>query len=325
MRLTPLPLAAALWATTAANAQSPCASAPVPAQDACYATVDFFQYLTPQLGIALTGGNVILAQGGANGGLPRITIGVRANALSGNIPDVQPPRETGPAFWTAYPTKQQYLGLPVADASIGLFRGFDVGSVTIGGIDALVSATFVPTVDVTGAAGTFAIEPDSPIKIGYGGRIGLIEEGLWLPGLAVNVMLRDVPTTSLLATVGSDSLQVSDYSLKTMSWRVTTGKSFAGMSLAAGVGQDTYDGSTNIEAIVNRPAPIGRVTTGVIPTTQKITRLNYFANVALNLIVVKLVAEAGLISGGDILTSNIFDVEAGATRSYGSVGIRIGY
>jgi hypothetical protein len=306
-----------------------CASAPVPAQDACYTTVDLFQYVAPQLGIALTGGNVILSQGGPNGGFPRFTVGVRGSVVAGNFPELQTPSATGPAFRNStnpYPTKDQYIGLPAADASIGLFRGFNVGPVTVGGLDALVSASYVPTIDFSGTAGDISIEPESPLKIGYGGRLGLIEEGLWMPGLAVNYMLRDLPTTSILATIGgSDSLTVTDFALKTTSWRVTLGKSFTGLVLAVGAGQDEYDTSTGLEAIVNRPAPVGRVTTGPITASQKLSRRNYFANVALNFLVVKIVGEAGLISGGDVNTSNFFDIAADVQRTYGSVGVRIGY
>ena len=326
MRLAVLRVATIVaFGATSADAQAtPCASAPLAAQDACYAAVDYFQYMTPQLGISLTGGNVILGQGGSNGGLPRFSIGVRGNVVAGNLPDPQQPSETGPAFRIAanpYPTTDQYLGLPAVDASIGLFRGFNVGFTSVGGVDALVSAVFIPTVTTT----AFSIEPDSPLKIGYGARLGLIEETVLVPGIAVNVMLRDLPTTSMLATVGSDSLQVTALSVKTTSWRVTAGKSFVGLSLAAGFGQDLYDASTGIEAIVNRPAPIGRVTTGLLNTSQKITRTNYFGNLSLNLLAAKLVAEAGMISGGDIPTSNVFDVAANASRIYGSVGLRIGF
>jgi len=314
-----------VFGATSADAQATqCASAPLAAQDACYAAMDYFQYMTPQLGISLTGGNVILGQGGSNGGLPRFSIGARVNVVAGNLPDPQAPSETGPAFRIAsnpYPTTDQYLGLPAVDASIGLFRGFNVGFTSVGGVDALVSAVFIPTVKTT----AFSIEPDSPLKIGYGARLGLIEETVLVPGIAVNLMLRDLPTTSMLATVGSDSLQVTGLSVKTTSWRVTAGKSFVGLSLAAGFGQDLYDASTGIEAIVNRPVPIGRVTTGLLNTSQKITRTNYFGNLALNLLAAKLVAEAGMISGGDIPTSNVFDVAADAARIYGSVGLRIGF
>lgn len=313
----------ALVAHSASGQATQCASAPVAAQDACYAAMDYFQYMTPQLGISLTGGNVILGQGGTNGGLRRFSVGVRGSLIAANLPEPQTPRETGPAFWIStnpYPTTVQFIGLPAVDASIGLFRGLNVGFTSVGGVDALVSAAFIPTVKTD----AFSIEPDTPLKIGYGVRLGLIEETLLVPGVAVNVMLRDLPTTSMLATVGSDSLQVTDLSVKATSWRVTAGKSFVGFSLAAGIGQDLYDASTAIEAIVNRPV-INRVTTGPLNTSQKITRTNYFGNVSLNFLVAKLVAEAGMISGGDIQTSNVFDVAADASRIYGSVGLRIGF
>ena len=330
MRVPGLALLALVASHRSVVAQaSPCASAPLEAQDACYTTVDLFQYVTPQLGIALTGGNVILAQGGANGGFPRFSIGVRGSVIAGNFPTLQTPSATGPAFRTStnpYPTEDQYIGLPAADASIGLFRGFDIGFTTVGGVDALVSASYVPAISLATTGSEISVEPDSPVKFGFGGRLGLIEEGLWVPGVAVNFMVRDLPTTSILATIGgTDSLQVTDYALKTTSWRVTAGKSFVGMTLAVGAGQDQYKTTTGLEAIVNRPVPVGRVTTGPITASQELSRRNYFANIALNFLVAKLVAEVGLISGGDVLTSNFFDVAADVARTYGSVGLRIGF
>jgi hypothetical protein len=303
-----------------------CASAPVPAQDACHAVLDLFQYMTPQLGISFTGGNVTLAQGGALGGLPRFSVGARANVINGNLFVLQTPSATGPALRTAanpYPTKDQYIGLPGAEASIGLWRGISRAGTSFGGIDALVSASYIPTLKTE--SGDISIEPDSPLKIGYGVRVGLIEETVLIPGVAVSYMLRDLPTTTILATIGTDSLQVTDFALKTTSLRVTAGKSFTGVTISGGVGQDTYDASTGVEAIVNRPAPVGRVTTGALTASQKITRLNYFASVSINLLVAKLVAEAGMISGGDVVTSNVFDIAADASRTYGSLGLRIGY
>ena len=306
---------------------APCASAPTAAQDACFTAVDFFQYMTPQLGISFTGGNVILSQGGTLGGLGRFSIGARASAIRGNLLTLQTPSATGPAFRTAsnpYPTEDQYIGLAVADAAIGLFRGFNAGFTSVGGVDALVSASYIPTLRTSGLGGDISIEPESPVKFGYGATLGIIEETVFIPGISVSFVLRDLPTTAMLAVIGSDSLQVTDYALKTTSWRLTAGKSFVGLTVAGGVGQDTYSASTTIESIVNRSV-IGRVTTGGFSVEQETTRLNYFANVSLNFFVAKLVAEAGVISGGDVTTSNVFDIPADASRSYASLGIRISY
>src|SRR6266550_862235 len=57
-------------------------------QDACQQAIDLFNYMVPQLGIAITGGNATLGQGGALGGLGHFTVGLRGNVLRGNVPQV---------------------------------------------------------------------------------------------------------------------------------------------------------------------------------------------------------------------------------------------
>lgn len=306
---------------------SQCASVAVPVQDACNVAIDLFHYMTPQLGIALTGGNMILGQGGTNGGLRHSSVGARVNLVAGSIPELQAPSETGATARSSlnpYPTKDQYLGLPFVDASIGLYKGFPLGFTSVGGVDVLLSAAYVPTVDISTSTGGISIEPDTPFKIGYGVRVGLLEETVLVPGVSISFMLRDLPTTTLIATTGNDSLGVTDLSLKTTSWRVTTGKSFVGFTIAGGLGQDTYDASTTIESVINRPV-IGRVTTGPLSVVQKVTRTNFFGSISLNLLIAKLVAEGGVISGGGFTTFNTFDINADASRIHGAVGLRIGF
>ena len=81
-----LAAAALLAAPLAARAQggalnSRCASSFVYLQDACQKGVDIFNLLAPQLGASLAGGNAVLGQSGALGGLGHFTIGVRGNVL----------------------------------------------------------------------------------------------------------------------------------------------------------------------------------------------------------------------------------------------------
>jgi hypothetical protein len=302
----------------------------VPAQDACIATVDIFQYVSPQLGAIVTGGNAVLGQGGVIGGLPgfpRLSIGVRGTAITGNLPTIRTPSITGPAPRGAanpYPTADELLALPGADVSVSVFRGFPVGFTRVGGLAAFASATLVPSLEVTTAGTTFSIDPATSLGIGYGARLGIIGERLLIPGVEVSYAIRTLPKTAIVGATGTDSLTLTDFKLDATSWRVTAAKNFVAFTLAAGVGQDSYDTETSFEAIVNRPAPVGRVTTGVIPVSQTITRLNYFGNVALNLIFAKLVVEGGMVSGGDIVTTNVFDVAPDVSRYYGSVGIRLG-
>src|SRR4051812_15268040 len=47
------------------------------AQDACQQAYDIYQFLSPQLGLALAGGNATIGQGSVLGGLGHLSVGVR--------------------------------------------------------------------------------------------------------------------------------------------------------------------------------------------------------------------------------------------------------
>src|SRR5690348_4596989 len=110
-------------------------------QDACQKAIDIYQYLAPQLGTAITGGNATLGQGGALGGLGHFSLGVRVNAVQGTIPQVNDaaatPVLTG-ARATAYPTKDAPVPMPTVDAALGVFKGIPLALTNVGGIDVLV-------------------------------------------------------------------------------------------------------------------------------------------------------------------------------------------
>src|SRR5438874_348507 len=59
------------------------------AKDACTQAVDLFQFVAPQLGLALAGGNATLGQGGTLGGIGHFAISLRANAFQGDLPKVK--------------------------------------------------------------------------------------------------------------------------------------------------------------------------------------------------------------------------------------------
>src|SRR5215213_10072799 len=145
---------------TSAGAQSVISSCPAgssaldPArqtQDACQMALDVFDLMAPQLGLALTGGNATLGQGGNLGGPGHFSIGLRGNVFSGDLPqvnDFSTPSTTGRVQRSganALPAKSQIVGLPTADAALGIFRGVPLGLTNVGGIDLLVSATYVPS------------------------------------------------------------------------------------------------------------------------------------------------------------------------------------
>lgn len=297
-------------------------------QDACQKAIDLFQYMAPQLGISITGGNATLGQGGTLGGLGHFSIGLRVNAVAGSLPQVQnvTPSVTG-AVSTQYQTKDQIIGLPTADLAIGLFKGIPLALTNVGGVDLLVSAAYLPEFDGEGVSVRI---PSGSLKLGYGARVGVLQESLLVPGLSVTYLRRDLPTTNIAAvTTADDSLYVNDLSVRTDAWRVVASKSLLMFGVAVGAGQDRYESSADIRASVaaRPPATTTRFTAApTSPISQTITRTNVFADLTVNLLIFKLTGEIGQVSGGEISTFNTFEgKQAADSRVYGSIGARFGF
>jgi hypothetical protein len=290
-------------------------------QDACQKAVDIFAFMAPQLGIGLVGGNATLGTGGTLGGPGRFSIGLRGNGISGRMPQVADvsPVVTG-AQRSDYAVENQVVGLPAVEGALGLFGGIPLGVTRAFALDALVSATYVPEVSSDNVAISL---PDGSFKFGFGGRLGLIEESLVTPSVAVTYLRRDLPTTTISATSGNDEIAVNDISVKTSAWRGVVGKSFGFVGLAVGAGQDEYDSRANASVQVTEGAL--SVPGGPYTLSQKVTRTNMFADFSLNFPFVKFGVEIGRVSGGTIETYNTFaGKRADDPLTYASVGLRIG-
>ena len=296
-------------------------------QDACQKAIDLFQYMAPQLGTAISGGNATLGQGGTLGGLGHFLIDVRVNAIQGSVPQVDQvtPSVQG-AQSTQFETKDQYIPMPTADLALGIFKGLPLAITNVGGIDLLVSASYLPAFD---ASGVSVKVPDGSLKVGYGVRLGILQESLLTPGISVTYLRRDLPTVSITADNGADTLAVNDLSLKTKAWRVVASKSLLLFGLAVGAGQDQYESSADVRASVAPQPPFTTTRTVAAPTnpiSQKMTRQNYFADLSINLLILKLTGEIGQVSGGTVNTFNTFSgKQAADSRIYGSVGARFGF
>jgi hypothetical protein len=274
--------------------------------------------MAPQLGVALAGGNAMLGQGSVLGGLGHFAVALRGNVFNGQLPRVdQFTQSTNGAQQQELPTKSQVLGLPTADAAIGIFKGIPLVLTNIGGIDALVSASYVPTVN----SDNVSISPRNNWQFGYGARVGLLSESLVVPGVSATWIERDLPTTDIIGTAGSNSLEVQNLKVKTQSWRLVASKSLILFGLAVGVGQDKFDQSADISATVNQNGFTGTAT--VPDTKQSLTRTNIFGDLSLNLPFFKLTGEIGRSSGGTVNTYNSF-AGGRADRSivYASAGLR---
>jgi hypothetical protein len=293
-------------------------------QDACQKAIDLFQYMAPQLGISITGGNATLGQGSSLGGLGHFSFGIRVNALQGSLPQVQnvTTSVTG-ATSSVYDTKTQILPMPTADLAIGIFKGLPLAITNVGGVDLLVSAAYVPEFNGSSVS---VKAPNGSLKLGYGARVGILQESLLVPGVSVSYLRRDLPTVDIAAISGSDSLLVNNLSLKTTAWRVVASKSLLFLGLAAGFGQDKYESSTDIRAHVAARPPVSAANAGPVSLSQNLTRTNVFADLSLNLLLFKLTGEIGQVSGGTINTYNTFSgKQAADSRLFGSVGVRFGF
>jgi hypothetical protein len=295
-------------------------------QDACQKAIDLFQYVAPQLGIAITGGNATLGQGGNLGGLGHFSAGLRVNAVQGSLPQVQnvTPAVTG-ATSSRYDTKTQLIPMPTAELAIGVFKGLPLAITNVGGVDLLVSASYLPEFN----SGNVSVKvPSGSLKFGYGARVGILQESLLVPGVSVSYLHRELPTVNIAANSNNDSLYVNNLSLKSNAWRVVASKSLLLFGLAAGFGQDKYDASTEIRAHVaaRTVPPTSAANAGPVALSQNLTRTNVFADLSMNLLLFKLTGEIGQVSGGTINTYNTFNgKQAADSRIYGSVGARFGF
>jgi hypothetical protein len=287
--------------------------------DACQKVADLFNYMNMQLGTWVAGGNPTLGQGGTLGGLGHFAVGVRANVMHATVPEIDKIQvQSGAPVSSNIPSSDKWVGLPAVDVAIGLFKGFPVGVTSIGGIDALVNVSYLPdvsqrSVHVGASAGR--------LKLGFGGRLGILRESLLTPGVGLSYMVRDLPTASIGATDNSgNTVSISDYEIRTKAWRLTASKHVLFLGVAAGIGKDKYDTRASLTYDVDGTTPASPIALHISPT-----RTNYFVDVSFNFLLAHLVAEGGRVTGGDVTTFNVFSTNASAPRYYGSLGLRVGF
>jgi hypothetical protein len=286
--------------------------------DACQKVADLFNYMNMQLGTWVAGGNPTLGQGGTLGGLGHFTVGVRANVMKATIPAVDEIQvQSGAPVSSRIPSNEKWVGLPAVDVAVGLFKGIPVGLTRIGGIDALVNVEYLPSYT---QHSLHVGAQNNKWKIGFGGRVGIIQESLLLPGVGVSYMVRDLPTAELSGSDNSgNTVSITDYRIRTKQWRLTASKNILFLGVAAGVGQDKYDSRASLTYNVDGNTPSSPIPLHISPK-----RTNYFADVSFNLLLAHFVVEIGRVTGGNVTTFNTFSTDASAARNYGSLGIRIG-
>ncbi|MBK7906742.1 MAG: hypothetical protein IPJ78_09255 [Gemmatimonadetes bacterium] len=305
----------ALLAAVSVPANAQCAAGVT--QDACQKATDLWAYMMPQIGTSLVGGSHTLGIGTTLGGLGHFAIALRGNAVMGDLPDLSGLNVSlAGAQNSNIAANEQIIGLPGVDFAVGLFKGLPLGVTRVGGVDLIGSVTYVPDIEGDGVS---LAASDGNTKVGLGARVGLLEQSLIVPGVSVSYLVRDLPTMSVTAAASNADFALNDFSVKTTSWRVAAQKNLLLFQLGAGFGQDTYDASSAIS---------GTVTGGggfTASPSQELKRTTMYGSLGFNLLIAKVVAEVGQVSGGEVTTFNTFSEAADKTRLYGSVGIRISF
>lgn len=279
--------------------------------DACNKASDAFQLVAPQISVLMAGGNASPSIGGTLGGFPHFNVGVRVNAVQGVLPRLDqaaPGLGFSGAQASNIPVTDVLLVMPQVDAQVGLFKGFKLGLpipflgiTNMFGVDALLSAAYLPSASARSGGNGIALE-GGQLAVGYGARLGIFEESMLAPGLAVSYMLRPTPEVTLEATRGADTLGVRRFTVNTSSLRITASKTIPiiGIGLSAGIGQDVVDGSATlaVSAAPLAPLPTARVRDEERATLGAVTRRNVFVGASLKFLIVRLAAEVGYVSGG---------------------------
>lgn len=328
MKATVTLFAAAAMCAVAAPAFAQCTGASEALQ-ACRTASDLLNYMTPQLATAIAGGSSTLGQSGALGGFGRVALSIRGTGIvNGGLPQIGDEGFDTTNTRKHYAVDDQIVPGVGIDAAIGVWKGLNLGATHLGALDVLLSALYLP--DVTGGGNDFSINAkDGNLKLGYGLRVGILDENVLMPGLYVSYLQRALPTVSLSGHSGGSAggsagdFSLTDFNVKTTAYRLVASKNLLFFGIQAGVGQDRYESSASLSAAVSASGA-QRSATGI--ATMSMTRSNVFVGATLNLLAAKLVVEAGQVSGGAApMLYNTFAKPADASRTYVSGGLRIAF
>jgi hypothetical protein len=281
--------------------------------------------LQPAVGIAFSGGNPVLGTGTTFGTrlgfLPRVSVTGRANVALVEIPklfDFDPGDGDLPAL------EAGYVPLPAlqADVVVGVFNGLSLG---FGSVDLLGSVAYFPRIEGAGMQ-------DAILNLGGGARVGIVRQGLLLPGVSVSAMYRSMGDVQFGSLEAGDVGQFAT-NLRTFSLRGVVSKGLLFVDLAAGAGYDRYSGDVSLAARRCQSSSCAVSVTAAVPSTKLQTAAwNVFGNAGLSLLVLNLIAEVGYQKSLDVLTAAELRQGTGEDASFtelqggklfGSLGVRL--
>lgn len=262
----------------------------------CAQVVNSFAAMQPGIGIAFSGGNPVLGTGSTLGTrlglMPRVSVSLRANLALAEMPQLF--EKYSAAFGEGETLKPMgRAGVPLgslqADASIGLFNGLAFGA---GAVDLLGSVSLVPKVNDIGLT-------ESIMNYGGGARIGILKQGLLMPGLSVSGMYRRMSTIGFGDIATHPGAIASD--LDNFSLRAVASKGLLILDLAVGAGYDRYSSDVDLSWKVScgtndcRAANSGQplALSSKIDGKLNTSAWNIFANAGMSLVFLNIVGELG--------------------------------
>ena len=274
--------------------------------DACQKITDIFRFLSPQVGIALSGGNAMLGESGTLGGPSKYSLNVHATLVDGFVPSKDVTLATdGSVVASNFGAQRAPIPMPTADIAAGIYKGFPMGLTNVGGVDLLIGINYLPDVNKDAVSLNTS---GSGFSFSYGLRVGITQESAAFPGISVSYRNRKMPSTSILYTPNDDTLNVNGASIVSKSIRIVAGKHYKFIGIAGGFGRDDIDAKSLFAAVINEPLPVGRIDVSLPANQQKTTRNNAFLNLSLGLPKAQLVGEMGWSSAGKpVETFNSFD------------------
>ncbi|MBX6363750.1 MAG: hypothetical protein IRZ00_07775 [Gemmatimonadetes bacterium] len=283
----------------------------------CNATAQAIEIAHPRVGLAFAAGNPVAGTastlGKRIGAVPRVSAGVRGNAVYLEIPPINRRDKI-----------RLLIPAVTGDVAVGLVDGLTLAP-TVGGfasLDLLGSIGIVPV----SAAGFGS----KPIGWGLGARLGLLRESFVTPGISVSGMYRrigDITYGSPSLSVDSAFFRVSGY--RDLSLRGAISKRLLVIGAALGVGWDRYDSDMEVRIsdrdllCINR-AQACTQTLRVDGFTSD--RFSAFADLSWTALVLSVVGEIGWQQGGDaarLAEPTGFEGLVGKGTFFGSLAFRL--
>jgi hypothetical protein len=269
----------------------------------CGQVVTVITTLQPTVGVAFSGGAHTLGTATTIGrrlGLPRVSVTARVNGALVDAPDLLdgylPRFDENDRLTPMGTTRLPVIALQ-GDVVLGLLNGVSVGPVAggMGAVDLLGSLSFIPAVDAVGLS-------ESILNVGVGARLGILRQGLILPGVSVSAMYRTMLGDVTFGELGPDpnTGDPAEFAagLSTWSFRGGVSKGILALDLAAGAGWDIYTSDVSFDWRLRCPPEVcdqERVvaTDGGVSGRLRTSAWNVFGNVGVNLLLLRLVAEVG--------------------------------